>query len=127
MRKMLVVRVRKKFWLLAIFTSSCLIVLNLLISPHPSSSLLEEDNSVFLGESLEYSGFLPKDPDRAVTGVQIVGLDDLPAIKPMGRRFKSQYNITMPSIVSQFCQLYTNLVIFLMINNRQQPTFPDDR
>ena len=90
MRKMLVVRVRKKFWLLAFFTSSCLIVLNLLISPQPSSSLPEKENSVLLGESLDYSGFLGgpvlhKDPDpAAVTGVQIVGLDDLPAIKPMG-------------------------------------------
>ena len=90
MRKMLVVRVRKKFWLLAILTSLCLIVLNLLFSPQPSSSLLVKDNSVLLGESLDYSGFLGgpvlhKDPDPgAVTGVQIVGLDDLPAIKPMG-------------------------------------------
>lgn len=80
---------RKKFWLLAIFTSLCLIVLNLLFSPQPSSSLLVEDNSVFLGESLDYNSFLGspvlhKDPDPAVTGVQIVGLDDLPAIKPMG-------------------------------------------
>ena len=90
MRKMLVVRVRKKFWLLAILTSLCLIVLNLLFSPQPSSSLLVKDNSVLLGESLDYNGFLGgpvlhKDPDpAAVTGVQIVGLDDLPAIKPMG-------------------------------------------
>ena len=89
MRKMLLVRVRKKFWLLAIFTSLCLISLNLLFSPGPSSSLLNEDNSVFLGESLDYNGFLGgpvlhKDPDPAVTGVRIVGLDDLPAIKPMG-------------------------------------------
>ena len=89
MRKMLVVRVRKKFWLLAIFTSLCLISLNLLFSPRPNSSLLNEDNSVFLGENIDYDGFLGgpvlhKDPDPAVTGVQIVGLDDLPAIKPMG-------------------------------------------
>ena len=87
---MLVVRVRKKFWLLAIFTSLCLISLNLLLSPRPNSSLLNEDNySVFLGENMDYNGFLGgpvlhKDPDPAVTGVQIVGLDDLPAIKPMG-------------------------------------------
>ena len=88
MRKMLVVRVRKKFWLLAIFTSFCLIILNLLFSPHQHSSLLDEENSVFLGESMDYSGFLDaavllKDSDP-VTGVQIVGLGDLPAIKPLG-------------------------------------------
>ena len=88
MKKMLVVRVRKKFWLLAIFTSFCLIILNLLFSPHHQSSLLDEENSVFLGESIDYSGFLdgavlPKDPDP-VAGVQIVGLGDLPAIKPLG-------------------------------------------
>ena len=77
---MLVVRVRKTFWLLAIFTSFCLIILNLLFSPQQQSSLLDEENGVFLGESMDYTG-LPKDPDP-VTGVQIVGLGDLPAIKP---------------------------------------------
>ena len=84
MRKMLVVWVRKAFWLLAIFTSFCLIILNLLFSPQQQSSLLDEENGVFLGESMVYTGpALPKVPDP-VTGVQIVGLGDLPAIKPPG-------------------------------------------
>ena len=88
MRKMLVVRVRKTFWLLAIFTSFCLIILNLLFNLQQQSSLLDEENGVFLGESMDYSGFLDaavllKDSDP-VTGVQIVGLGDLPAIKPPG-------------------------------------------
>ena len=88
MRKMLVVRVRKKFWLLAIFTSLCLIILNILSNPQQHSiSLLDEDNSVFLGEkNMDYTGFpgggalLHQDPGA----VQIVGLGDLPAIKPLG-------------------------------------------
>ena len=84
MRKMLVVRVRKTFWLLAIFTSFCLIILNLLFNLQQQSSLLDEENGVFLGESMDYTGpALPKVPDP-VTGVQIVGLGDLPAIKPPG-------------------------------------------
>ena len=88
MRKMLVVRARKTFWLLAIFTSFCLIILNLLFSPRQQSFLLDEENGVFLGESMDYTGLLSgpalrKDPDP-VTGVQIVGLGDLPAIKPLG-------------------------------------------
>ena len=83
---MLVVRARKTFWLLAIFTSFCLIILNLLFSPQQQSSLLDEENGVFLG--MDFTGLLGgpalrKDPDP-VTGVQIVGLGDLPAIKPPG-------------------------------------------
>ena len=88
MGKMLVVRVRKKFWLLAIFTSLCLIILNILFNPQQqSSSLLDEDKGVFSGErNMDYTGFpgggalLHQDPGA----VQIVGLGDLPAIKPLG-------------------------------------------
>ena len=86
---MVVLRVRKKFWLLAIIASSCLIILNLISSPHHQTSLLNEDNSVLLGENIDYDGVLAgsllrKDPGQETVDVQIVGLGDLPTIKPLG-------------------------------------------
>ena len=84
----MVVRVRKKFWLGAILTSLCLIVLNLLSSISEHGLLLSEDNSVFLSDEADLDGFLG---DRAIDnfidlapGLRIVGLDDLPAIRPLG-------------------------------------------
>ena len=69
---MVVLRVRKKFWLLAIIASSCLIILNLISSPHHQSSLLNEDNSVLLGENIDYDGsLLRKDPGQETVDVQI--------------------------------------------------------
>ena len=117
MRKMLVVRARKTFWLLAIFTSFCLIILNLLFSPRQQSSLLDEENGVFLGESMDYTGpALPKVPDP-VTGVQIVGLGDLPAIKPPGCvRTKPILGGSNPEL----CPLSNSMMIlifFLMTDN----------
>ena len=86
---MVVLRVRKKFWLLAIIASSCLIILNLISSPHHQTSLLNEDNSVLLGENIDYDGalagsLLRKDPGKETVDIQIVGLADLPTIKPLG-------------------------------------------
>ena len=82
---MVVLRVRKKFWLLAIIASSCLIILNLISSPHHQTSLLNEDNSVLLGENIDYDGsLLRKDSGQETVDVQIVGLGDLPTIKPLG-------------------------------------------
>ena len=85
---MMVVRVRKKFWLGAIITSLCLIVLNLLSSISQHGLLISEDNSVFLSDQVDLDGFLG---DRAIgnfddlaPGLRIVGLDDLPAIRPLG-------------------------------------------
>ena len=84
----MVVRVRKKFWLGAILTSLCLIVLNLLSSISEHGLLLSEDNGVFLSDEADLDGFLG---DRAIDnfidlapGLRIVGLDDLPAIRPLG-------------------------------------------
>ena len=84
----MVVRVRNKFWLGAIITSLCLIVLNLLSSISQHGLLLSEDNSVFLSDEADLDGFLG---DRAIdnfndltSGLRIVGLDDLPAIRPLG-------------------------------------------
>ena len=84
----MVVRVRKKFWLGAILTSLCLIVLNLLSSISERGLLNSEDNSVFLSDEADIDGFLG---DRAIDnfsdlapGLRIVGLDDLPAIRPLG-------------------------------------------
>ena len=84
----MVVRVRKKFWLGAILTSLCLIVLNLLSSISEHGLLISEDNSVFLSHEADFDGFLG---DRAIDnfndlapGLKIVGLDDLPAIRPLG-------------------------------------------
>ena len=84
----MVVRVRKKFWLGAILTSLCLIVLNLLSSISEHGLPTSEDNSLFLSDEADIDGFLD---DRAMDnfndlapGLRIVGLDDLPAIRPLG-------------------------------------------
>ena len=84
----MVVRVRKKFWLGDILTSLGLIVVNLLSSISEHGLLISEDNSVFLSDEAGLDGFLD---DRAIDnfddlapGLRIVGLDDLPAIRPLG-------------------------------------------
>ena len=78
-------RVRKKFWLLAIIASSCLIILNLISSSHHQTSLLNEDNSENIDFDDALAGsLLRKDPGQETVGVQIVGLGDLPTIKPLG-------------------------------------------
>ena len=78
-------RVRKKFWLLAIIASSCLIILNLISSSHHQTSLLNEDNSENIDFDDALAGsLLRKDPGQETVDVQIVGLGDLPTIKPLG-------------------------------------------
>ena len=84
----MVVRVRKKFWLGAILTSLCLIVLNLLSSISEHGLLISEYNNMFLSDEADLDGFLgdrAKDNfDDLAPGLRIVGLDDLPAIRPLG-------------------------------------------